>query len=39
VRHSVGGIAHRDRGNSRFLDQALNQTHGLMTFRSDRHEK
>ena len=39
VRHSIAGIAHRNSGNSRFLDQALNQTHGLMAFRSDRHQK
>lgn len=39
MRHSVWRIAHRDRWNSGFLDQALNQTHGLMTFRSDRHQK
>ena len=39
VSHAVGGIAHRDSGNSRFLYQALNQTHGLMTFRSDRHQE
>jgi hypothetical protein len=37
--HSVGGISHRDSGNSRFLHQALNQTHGLMTFRSNRHQE
>ncbi len=39
VSHSVGGIARRDSGNSGFLYQTLNQTHGLMTFRSDRHQE
>ena len=39
VRHSVGGITHRDGGNAGFLYQALNQTHGLMAFRSDRHQE
>ena len=39
VSHSLGGIARRDSGNSGFLYQTLNQTHGLMTFRSDRHQE
>ena len=37
--HAVCGITHGDGGNSRFLYQALNQTHGLMTFRSDRYQE
>jgi hypothetical protein len=39
MRHSVGGIAHRDRPNTGFLYHALNQTHGLMALRSDRQQK
>ena len=31
-------IAHGDGGDSRFFGHSLNQTHGLMALRSDRHQ-
>jgi hypothetical protein len=39
VSHTIGRVARRDGGNPRFFYQTLNQTHGLMTLRSDRHQK
>ncbi len=39
VSHPVGRVAEGDGGYSRLLHQALNQTHGLMTLGSNRHQK
>lgn len=39
MRHAVGGIAHGDGPQTGFLGHALNQTHGLMAFGSDRQQK
>ena len=37
--HAVSHIAYRYGGNSGCFDLTLNQTHGLMAFRSDRHQE
>jgi len=39
VGHPVGRVTHGDGGNTRFLCHLLNQTHGLMTLGSDRHQE
>lgn len=39
VGHPIWRIAHGDGGNPCLLCHPLNQTHGLMTFRSDRHQE
>ena len=38
VSHPVGRVTEGDGGDSRLLHQTLNQTHGLMTFGSNRHQ-
>jgi hypothetical protein len=38
VGHAVGRVAHGDGRKSRLLRHPLNQTHGLMTLGSDRHQ-
>ena len=37
--HPVGHVPHGDCRYPRFLDRPLNQTHGLMALRSDRHKE
>src|SRR5208283_846055 len=37
--HSVGRVPHGDGRYPRFLNHPLNQTHGLMALRSDRHKE
>jgi hypothetical protein len=39
VGHPVGRVAHGDGRKSRFFRHPLNQTHGLMTLGSDRHQE